>query len=152
MAHVAHSAVDDGSKVEAKLERSRHEYEWESEVYGKNVAVMESTAAELDSRLLDGIEEADRGKELHRQEQWSRLHAHRRRAEELLTRHGALQDSNRYLEAKLATVCQLVGVKYDGVLQVGNWSRTRLGAAARMRPCREASERQRALRVRLRSR
>jgi hypothetical protein len=118
VSHVAHSAIDDGTKIEAKLERTQHEFEWETEQFKKSLAAMEQTAHQLDAKLVLGIEEADKAKEEYKQAHWAKVHGRMEHKKGMTTRHGLLSESHAYLEAKLTTICALVAVKYDRVLSV----------------------------------
>jgi outer membrane murein-binding lipoprotein Lpp len=112
--HISHSAqaeLDDGARAEAKLERSRNEYAYELEQHADESSALARTADELERALLENLGLADADAERSKQAEYTRVRARRERELELENRLGKLGETRAYLEAKLATVCQLVALK-----------------------------------------
>mmetsp|Transcript_41799 Transcript_41799/g.96981 ORF Transcript_41799/g.96981 Transcript_41799/m.96981 type:complete len:968 (+) Transcript_41799:56-2959(+) len=118
IAQVANAAADDAGKIEAKIERTRNELAFDSEIFAKHLTAMDTQVTDLDSQLLVGIEDADREAEEARQAHWAKLHAHTKRVDGKTNHYGLLLDTHRYLESELSTVCHCVGIKFDNLLQV----------------------------------
>jgi len=118
IAHVAAESVETTTKLEAKLERSFAEFKWEADYHGKILGQFDDTIGSLDAKIVAGIEDADSALEADRRAQWARLHRWRREDDQTAGRFGFMHSTSAYLEDKVATLCRLVGIKFEGMLSV----------------------------------